>query len=313
MSRELDSGKDPSNLQPSEKVLFPIIAHRIEDALVTAVLGAMVMLPALDMLLRPARIIIPASTAIVQHLTMVVGMLGGAIAAREQRLLSLSTLTVFLKGRWEAAAHLVSGPFAASITAILAAASVQFVAQQKVGGKELTQGLPLWIVLLVLPLGFSAVAARLLWNSGKSWRSRTVALFLFLGCLAVSIWPPLAPERMVVPALTVLLFATLVGAPVFVTLGGAALILFWGEGQPISSVPIAHYQQVTPALLPAIPLFTLAGYILAEGGASKRLIRVFQALTGHLRGGPAIAAVLVCAFFTSFTGASGVTILALGG
>ncbi len=64
---------------------------------------------------------------------------------------------------------------------------------------------------------------------------------------------------------------------------------------------------------PAIPLFTLAGYLLAEGGAARRLVRVFQALVGHFRGGPAIVTVLVCAFFTSFTGASGVTILALGG
>jgi tripartite ATP-independent transporter DctM subunit len=78
-------------------------------------------------------------------------------------------------------------------------------------------------------------------------------------------------------------------------------------------VPLEHYQQVINPSLPAIPLFTLAGYFLAEGGASRRLIRLFQALVGQFRGGPAIAAVLVCAFFTSFTGASGVTILALGG
>jgi tripartite ATP-independent transporter DctM subunit len=57
----------------------------------------------------------------------------------------------------------------------------------------------------------------------------------------------------------------------------------------------------------------MAGYFLAEGGASKRLVRVFETLLGSLRGGPAIVTVLLCAFFTSFTGASGVTILALGG
>ena len=70
---------------------------------------------------------------------------------------------------------------------------------------------------------------------------------------------------------------------------------------------------VTNPTLPTVPLFTLAGYFLAEGGASKRLIRVFQAVFGQFRGGPAIVTVLACAFFTSFTGASGVTILALGG
>jgi C4-dicarboxylate transporter, DctM subunit len=62
-----------------------------------------------------------------------------------------------------------------------------------------------------------------------------------------------------------------------------------------------------------VPLFTLAGYFLAEGGASSRLVRVFNSLFGQIRGGPAIVTALVCAFFTSFTGASGVTILALGG
>src|SRR6266700_3901636 len=73
------------------------------------------------------------------------------------------------------------------------------------------------------------------------------------------------------------------------------------------------YSLGTNPTLPTLPLFTLAGYFLAESGAPRRLIRVFYALFGRFRGGPAIVTVLVCAFFTSFTGASGVTILALGG
>jgi tripartite ATP-independent transporter DctM subunit len=91
------------------------------------------------------------------------------------------------------------------------------------------------------------------------------------------------------------------------------LILFWGADLPIASIPLDHYRLVINPSLPTIPLFTLAGYFLAEGGASQRLVRVFQALFGQFRGGPALVTALVCAFFTSFTGASGVTILALGG
>ena len=116
-----------------------------------------------------------------------------------------------------------------------------------------------------------------------------------------------------VPALVALALATLLGAPVFTALGGAALILFWGHDLPIQAVPLKHYSLTTNDMLPSIPIFTLAGYFLAESGASKRLVRVFQALVGQFRGGPAIVTALVCAFFTSFTGASGVTILALGG
>jgi len=125
--------------------------------------------------------------------------------------------------------------------------------------------------------------------------------------------PPIDPDHLVVPAFLALLLATALGAPVFTALGGAAIILFWGAGEPIASIPVETYRLTVSPTLPTIPLFTLAGYFFAEGGASKRLVRVFRALAGWVRGGPAIATALVCAFFTSFTGASGVTILALGG
>lgn len=65
--------------------------------------------------------------------------------------------------------------------------------------------------------------------------------------------------------------------------------------------------------LPAIPLFTLAGFLLAEGHASERLLRVFRALFGWILGGTAVVCAVLCSFFTVFTGGSGVTILALGG
>jgi len=106
--------------------------------------------------------------------------------------------------------------------------------------------------------------------------------------------------------------ATVAGAPVFVTIGGAALVLFWTEHLPVSSLALDHYRLVTDQMLPAIPLFTLAGYFFAEGGASRRLIELFDAWFGWFRGGAAIVTTLACAFFTAFTGASGVTILALG-
>ena len=97
------------------------------------------------------------------------------------------------------------------------------------------------------------------------------------------------------------------------TLGGAALVLFWSSGTPIAAIPVSHYSLATNPTIPALPLFTLAGYVLAESAAPQRLVRVFNALFGRLRGGPAVVTVLVCTFFTAFTGASGVTILALGG
>ncbi|MCA1827550.1 MAG: TRAP transporter large permease subunit [Myxococcales bacterium] len=113
---------------------------------------------------------------------------------------------------------------------------------------------------------------------------------------------------------SILLFGSfLLGAPVFVVMAGFALLLFYLAGTPVASVPAETFRLVVSPTLPAIPLLTVAGYVLAEGGASKRLVRAAQAVFGWMPGGLAIVAAFVCALFTTFTGASGVTILALGG
>ena len=284
-----------------------------EDVLITLCLAAMVILPLLEMILRSTTLVLRGSSAIQSHLTLFVCMIGGAIAAREGRLLSLSTVTAFLKPRPKAAAQLFSSAVAAGFTAMLFLASLRFVLEEKQAGNILAYGVPIWWAEVILPLGFGVIALRLLWCSSKTWSGRAWALLLACVILAAVVWLPVTPSRMIIPAISLLLAATVLGAPIFVTLGGVALILLWGNEIPIEIMPIRHYEQVTNPSLPAIPMFTLAGYLLAEGGAAKRIVRVFQALVGHFRGGPAIATVLVCAFFTSFTGASGVTILALGG
>ena len=96
-------------------------------------------------------------------------------------------------------------------------------------------------------------------------------------------------------------------------MGGTALLLFWGDGTPLNAVPGEAYRLTTSPMLPAIPLFALGGYILAEGQASQRLMRLFTALVGWMPGGLAIVVTSVLAFFTPLTGASGVTILSMGG
>ena len=289
------------------------ILHYGENLLMTMVLAAMVLLPLLDIALRWTPFVLPASSSVQSHLTLLVCMIGGAIAAREGRLLALSTLTTLLKGCVKEGARLFSGSVAAAVTALLTLASARFVMQTQAGGDILAYGIPLWIPQAALPLGFAMITVRLVRHASDAWKGRALAALSGSALLAAVVWLPFEPARMVVPAMLVVFAATLLGAPIYVTLGSAALILLWGEGTPIELMPIRHYDQVVNPSLPAIPLFTLAGYFLAEGGAARRLVRVFRALVGHLRGGPAIATVVVCAFFTSFTGASGVTILALGG
>ncbi|HSD60414.1 MAG TPA: TRAP transporter small permease subunit, partial [Burkholderiales bacterium] len=285
-----------------------------EDLLVSLALAALVLLPLAEIVLRRFfQVSIGGATAVQQHLTLFIGLLGGALAARDGRLLALSTLTGFLTGRWQLYARVFSGALAAGISLFLCAAAAQLVQMERDGGKILAYGIPLWIAQAVMPAAFGLIALRLLWHAAVSWRARLVALLLAGGVVWMGVQPPVAPDALVLPALVTLLLAVVLGAPIFVMLGGGALILFWGQELPIASISLTHYSMVTNPTLPTVPLFTLAGYFLAEGGASKRLIRVFQALFGQFRGGPAIVTVLACAFFTSFTGASGVTILALGG
>jgi tripartite ATP-independent transporter DctM subunit len=288
------------------------LAHG-ENLLVSLALAAMVLLPLAEALLRRTlHVSIPASIAIVQHMVLVVGMLGGAIAAREKRLLSLANIgDTKLRGWPKAAARIFTGGIAVVVSAFLSFASLQFVLSERESQRILALGIPIWVVECVLPLGFAAIGLRILWHASEKWTSRlgTGVTALVLAGLVLQ-W---SAHHLVFVAIGVLFVASVLGVPAFVTLGGAAAVLFWGTGQPIASIPVAHYTLVTNPSLPTLPLFTLAGYFLAEGGAPKRLVRVFYALFGQFRGGPAIITVLVCAFFTSFTGASGVTILALGG
>ncbi len=287
---------------------------RAEDGLLAASLGAMMVLPLLEVLLRKTlHTGISAQTALVQHLTLIVGMAGGAVAAREGRLLALGTVELLARGRWEPAARVFSAGVATAFTVMLGVAGARFVASERTTGDVLAYGVPLWIVQLALPVGFALVAVRLVRRASTRWRGRAAVAAWAGVLLLIAVHPPVEPARLVVPAFVLLLAAAAVGAPIFTILGGAGLILFWREGSPIASLTLDHYSLVTNPTLPTVPLFTLAGYFLAKGGASRRLIRLFQALVGWLRGGPAILVALVCAFFTAFTGASGVTILALGG
>ncbi len=118
---------------------------------------------------------------------------------------------------------------------------------------------------------------------------------------------------MIILVAILLLLAALVGAPLFVILAAMALLLFVESGTATVVLSEEHYKLATNPHLITIPLFTFAGFVMAHSKAADRLVAVSRALLGWLPGGLAIVVVATCAFFTTFTGASGVTIIALGG
>ena len=118
---------------------------------------------------------------------------------------------------------------------------------------------------------------------------------------------------MTIVAGVLLFIAALLGAPLFVVLAAFALMMFVQSGTDIVVLAEEQYKLATNPHLITIPLFTFAGFLMAHSKAGDRLVRASRAILGWLPGGLAIVVIATCAFFTTFTGASGVTIVALGG
>ena len=285
----------------------------VEDAIATLALLAMVVLPLLEIFMRRLfGVGVPASGPIVQHLTLWVGFLGAAIAAREGKLLALASGTLIPEGPLRRASEVFAAAVAAGIGTILAWGGVELAWSERLAGSSLGAGIPTWMAQLVLPVGFALIAVRQVWRAG-GWTARAVASIGIVIGLVVMQTPGLLEGRTPWPGLMIVFIAGVLGTPIFVILGGAAVLLFMSEGVTPAAVLIETYALSVSPTLPAIPLFTLAGFLLAEGNASARLLRVFRAWFGWIPGGTAVVCAFLCSFFTVFTGGSGVTILALGG
>jgi tripartite ATP-independent transporter DctM subunit len=286
----------------------------VEDAVAATALAAMVLIPLLEIVLRRlAGFGIPGAGPIVQHLVLWVGFLGAAIAAREGKLLSLATGHFVPEGPPRRAAATFTAAVGAAAAVLLASGALELIRSEREVGSILGGGIPTWVAQLVLPAGFLLIAARLVRRSSDSWSGRLLAAIGVLIGVLLARSPQLLEGLPAWPGLTLVILAGALGAPIFAILGGAALVLFMTDGITPAAILIETYSLSVSPALPAIPLFTLAGFILAEGHASARLLRVFRALFGWIPGGSAVVCAVLCSFFTAFTGGSGVTILALGG
>ncbi|MEQ1727992.1 MAG: TRAP transporter large permease subunit [Vicinamibacterales bacterium] len=290
------------------------LAARLEDAVSAIALLAMAVIPLLEIVLRRTTGSgIPGAGPIVQHLVLWVGFLGAAIAARDGKLLALASGTFIPEGRWRRAADIFSAAVASCMAALLARGGVELFLTEREGSATIGAGIPTWVAQVGLPLGFALIALRLVWRASPRWSGRLLAGLGLLAAAALMWNPAWLEARPAWPFLLLIVVAATLGAPIFSVLGGAAVVLFMIDGVTPAAVLVETYSLSTSPTLPAIPMFTLAGFLLAEGGASARLLRVFRAWFGWIPGGTAVVCAVLCSFFTVFTGGSGVTILALGG
>ena len=288
---------------------------RGEDTLAFIIFVTMTLLPAFETLTRIFNTnSIPASQVLVQHFTLWIGFIGAVLATRQNKLLALTKSSLF-----DQAEKIHFGKWIAKVITFLVLVALTWGSWELLKVEfqypiDIAPYIPRWFAQIIMPLGFGLMALQVYFNSYKKTIHR-ISLVLIGFLFSINTFTDTLFE--VVPVVwigsVIILTALMYGAPIFVGLGGMAVLLFWADYTPISAIPTEAYRIVVSPTLPTIPLFTLAGYLLAESKASTRLVKVFHELFGWIPGGTPVIIVVLCGFFTALTGGSGVTILALGG
>jgi C4-dicarboxylate transporter DctM subunit len=274
------------------------VRHLEHGFLILALLIA-AFLPLADTLGRPFGLFVPAGADYLQQLVLWLAFLGGLVATREHRHLSLSTAELFGQGAVRRFGRVLAAAVSAATVGVLTYAAVGLVLANREEGRTLMGGVPVWLLELVMPAALGLMTLRFAWGASKGWLGRAIALAAVPLAFALG--------------LVLILTALVLGTPVFVAMAALALFFFFRDGLPVTAVTAEVYRLISSPTLPAIPLLTACGYVLAESDASLRLLRFFKSLLGWMPGGLAVIVIAVCALFTTFTGGSGITVIAIGG
>ena len=308
--------------------------RKVESLTVVVFILLLALLPLAEMVARTVfRTGVPAEVGLMAQILIVLGFLTATIAARQGDHLSIALVHYWRPGPSRNAVGVASATLATTLITIFFWSSVSFV-QLSFSPWTIIGFVPDQVVAWVMPLGYLVMAWRMATFRPEGRETTWVPLLgllagtiLALPVLARVFWGASVPSFLTFPvtaidgfytnfapwAVVVLVLSAFTGTPLFVVIGSVALFLIKQSGGEFEIVANQAYTELSQTTLPAIPLFTIAGFLLSESKAGERLIHVFRNLFGWLPGGMIIATVVVCAFFTTFTGASGVTIIALGG
>ncbi len=264
---------------------------------------------------------IPASQEIVQHMTLWIGFIGAVIAARSNKLLSVVREPVFdssTKVNWP---KFFVHVFSLSIVFVL---SISYLKMIQIGFQYpdyIAPYIPTWFAQAIIPVGLILIWYQMVMTSSTDFKYRVLLTVIsIIPTIILYFWQfPLANPLLLWTKVLFAISLVAFGLPIFILLASLSIFFFLSEPSEwatnydlISTISDSAYRIVVSPTLAAIPIFTLAGYILAESNISERLIRFFKASLGWLPGSTVLIVVLLCAFFTALTGGSGVTILALG-
>jgi C4-dicarboxylate transporter DctM subunit len=290
----------------------PSLLNRFETWLIIVISLFMVILPMITTFARAFGETLTSPIALVEHLTLWAAFAGAMIATGSGSHLSLATQEFLPQGKPRVFARFVSNTISGSVIAFLAFASFVMIQANMVSAEKLLGVLPKWMAMTIMPLTLIIMTLRSAYRAHDKWLWRGVSFAIIAAAFLLG----LIEENQIAilwPCALLILFAVLLGAPLFTGMAGLAMLLFFTHDGTPASVVDTIFSLINSPTLPAIPLLTLCGFVLAEGGASTRLVRAARAIVGWMPGGLAIMVVIVCALFTTLTGGSGVTIIALGG
>ena len=264
---------------------------------------------------------IPASQEIVQHMTLWIAFIGAVLAARSNRLLAVVREPVFKQSSEFNIGHFLVHSASVGIVFLLAVSYLKMIQIGIEYPEFIAPFITVWFAQSIIPVGLLLIWYHMIMTSSSRLNYRLLLVFFsFLITIILYYWQfPFSNEIFL--TLKVLATLTLVafGLPIFIVLAALSILFFLSEPTDwatnfdlMSTISDSAYRIVVSPTLAAIPIFTLAGYILAESNISKRLLSFFKASLGWLPGSTVLIVVLLCAFFTALTGGSGVTILALG-
>jgi tripartite ATP-independent transporter DctM subunit len=314
-------GADGAGLDAAAGHGRPLKPFAVETVLMCLLSAVMILLPIVSIVLRRLNLDNGISVY-TQHATLWLGFLGAVLATGGARHLGLATTSFIPEGRWRTRAVALGSVVSAVVCVFLTWASVKVIDSRREGLSTMPGGVKTWWSECIVPVAFALMALRFIWHTpgptpsekDGGWRGRAIALAAcVVAVLAFSLLGATA-QALFWPGIVGIVVSFLLGAPIFVVMAGTAMLFFFhAEDGTIAAVPEELLRLVQNPTLPAIPLLTLAGYVLAAGRASERLVRAYKSMFGWMPGGVALMALSVCALFTTFTGGSGVTILALGG
>ncbi len=312
---------------------FFSVLHTAENKLAVILILLLAFFPFASIIARFFKTAVSNASPYTQHLVLLVTFIGAMITSREKKHLSLS-LQMKIEDPWKSRIHSVLMFLATMVTSAFSWSALSFIMvgfdpTKKVGV------FPIRLVAMIMVIGYAVMAVRFALDTPKhskyrvfAWSGMILGTVIALGSInnavgAIVDSPPAFLETLVgynqslinvigIPIVLLLVLAAVFGEPIFVVLGGIAYMLFAVADGPLMVIPNEAYVMLTSHEIPSIALFTVAGFILSESKAGERLVDFFKATFGWFPGGLAVMAILVCAFFTTFTGASGVTILALG-